>query len=63
MTRAVTLDELSASCGVSPWRLEEIILEEVERGNVEKVGGDAYRLTALFVAEFGPAFSTIEDVA
>jgi hypothetical protein len=57
---ALTSEELASRSGFSVRLIEQVLVEEVERGHVLRVGEEGWAPTPKLVAEFGRAFRDCE---
>ncbi len=53
--------QLAALCGLTLRDMRRLLLDEVERGHVERVGEDRWRPTAMLVRRHGAALSMLEN--
>jgi hypothetical protein len=53
--------QIAALCGLTLRDTRRLLLDEVERGHLERVGDDRWRATEDFVLEHGAALLTLES--
>jgi hypothetical protein len=59
-TRFLTTAELAERTGYSASLIERVLVEEVERGHVRRVGPDSWASTPKLLGGFGRAFRDCE---